>query len=142
MQNGRWTMKRRFWCVVGALILSLPAMASATDSPVYQCPGPSGTLLYTDRELSDCRPITLSSLTIAPSRTYSESVSSPSYNRLRPFPADWYDHSAPVGSMRNRLMQGGLYGMQNWIDYDSPVGSMRNSVGTWPRPFGFGLYGW
>jgi hypothetical protein len=133
-------MKSRCQVLLGILVLTLPSIASATDSPVYQCPGPSDTLLYTDREQSGCRPVALSSLTIAPSRAYSESVSSPSYYRLGPLPTDWYDHSAPVGSMRNRMMQGGVYGMQNWIDYDSPVGSMRNSVWTWPRPFG--LYGW
>ena len=133
-------MKCRFWSLAGMLAVSFPALVFATDSPMYQCPGPSGTLLYTDRALSDCQPIALGGLTIAPARTYPEAVSSTSYNRLRPFPTDWYDHSAPIGSMRNRMMQGGLYGMHNWIDYDSPVGSLRNTVQTWPRPFG--LYGW
>lgn len=133
-------MKNRFRCAVGVLILSLPVMASATDSPVYQCPGPSGTVLYTDRMPSDCHPITLRALTIAPTRTDADSLSSPNYNRLRPFPTDWYDQTAPIGSMRNRLTRNGLYGMQHWIDYTSPIGSMRNSVETWPRPFGW--YGW
>lgn len=133
-------MKQRFWVLAGILVLSFSSIASATDSPVYQCSGSSGAVIYTDREQSGCRPMALGSLTIAPSRTYSDAVSSPSYTRLRPLPTDWYDHTAPAGSMRNRVMQGGLYGMQNWIDYDAPVGSMRNSVGTWPRPFG--LYGW
>jgi hypothetical protein len=133
-------MKRRFLLVVSVIGLLLPAMASATDSSVYQCPGPANTLLYTDREQPGCHAMVPGSLTIAPTRIYSDSASNQSYDRLRPFPTDWYDHTAPVGSMRNQVMQGGLYGTQNWIDYNAPVGSMRNSVQTWPRPFGW--FGW
>jgi hypothetical protein len=81
----------------------------------------------------------LNSLTIAPARTYSIAPNS-SYNLLRPFPLDWHDNTAPIGSMRNRLIQDGLYGLHNWIDYNAPVGSMRNSAEAWPSPYG--LYGW
>ncbi len=133
-------MKRRFWVLVGILVLSLPEGVSAADLSMYQCPGPSDTLLFTDRERSGCHPMVLGSLTIAPARTDSESVAHTNYPRLRPFPMDWYSHTDPVGSMRNRMLRGIPYGMQNWIDYNAPVGSMRNSVGTWPNPFR--LYGW
>jgi hypothetical protein len=133
-------MKKPFCIVVGVLLFSLPSIAPATDPPMYQCPGPSGTILYTNREQADCAPMTLAPLTIAPARTYSDFANSPDYSSHRPFPTDWYDYTAPIGSMRNRLMRGRLYGAQNWIDYNAPVGSMRNSVETWPGPFGW--YRW
>ena len=133
-------MNNPFCIVVGILILSLPLIASANDTTVYQCPGPSDTILFTNKEQEGCRPMALAPLTIAPARTYSDSVTNPGYSSLRPFPTDWYDHTAPVGSLRNRLIRNRLYGMQHWLDYNASVGSMRNSVETWPSPFGW--YGW
>jgi hypothetical protein len=133
-------MKRPFSILAGVLILSLPSIASANDFPMYQCPGPSNTVLYTNIEQPGCRPTALGSLTIAPARTYSNAVDGRSSSSLRPFPTDWYDDTAPIGSMRNSLMRGRPYGTQNWIDYGASVGSMRNSVETWPSPFWF--YGW
>lgn len=132
-------MKKPFCFVIGIVILSLPSITSANDVPVYQCPGPSDTILFTNKEQEGCRPMALAPLTIAPTRTYPDSVTSPGYS-LRPFPMDWYDHTSPVGSLRNRIIRNRPYGMQHWLDYNAPVGSMRNSVETWPSPFG--LYGW
>jgi len=59
---------------------------------------------------------------------------------LRMFPSDWFDYAGTVGSLRNRLAQSGIYGMQDWLDYDAPVGSMRNSPAYWPSPYL--RYGW
>jgi hypothetical protein len=59
---------------------------------------------------------------------------------LRPLPSDWFDYGGSVGSLRNRLTQGGFYGIQDWLDYDAAVGSMRNSPANWPSLYL--LYGW
>jgi len=82
----------------------------------------------------------LPELTIAPDRgTVTQSNNATPYS-LQRFPSDWFDDAGSVGSLRNRLTQGGLYGMQDWLDYDAPIGSMRNSPAYWPSPYG--LYGW
>lgn len=94
-------MKERCWIVASLLALSLPPTASALDSAVFQCPGPSNTVLYTNIEQSNCRPMMLGTLTIAPTRTYS-----PSVDRPNSIPSDTYDYTSPIGSMRNRLGQG------------------------------------
>lgn len=120
--------------------LFLPSISLSADVPedhVYQCIGPSETALYTDRDLPGCQAMALASLTIAPSRAYLFSDGTAAGSFLRPFPEDWFDNTAPVGSMRNRMANGGLYGTHGWIDYNAPVGSMRNSVTTWPSPYGW-----
>ena len=94
-------MSRPLRILVGICVFSLPSMVSATDSTVYQCPGPSNTILYTNRADLDCRPMALGTLTIAPTRTYPPSVDHPNS-----IPSDRYDYTAPIGSMRNRLVQG------------------------------------
>ena len=69
----------------------------------------------------------LPELTIAPDRgTATQSNNATPYG-LQRFPSDWFDDAGSVGSLRHRLTQGALYGMQDWLDYDAPVGSMRNS---------------
>lgn len=136
-------MSRPLRTLVSVLALSLPSMVSATDPVVYQCPGPSNTILYTNSEQSDCRPMTLGALTIAPTRTYSTSLDS-----QNSIPLDRYDYTAPIGSMRNRLIQG--YPPQDLNDGPSqpPLGLGRGlgypyqrfggRLGQYPHGFGRG----
>lgn len=98
-------MNRPLRILVTVLAFSLPSLVSASDSAVYQCPDPSGTILYTNRAHPDCRPMTLGDLTIAPTRTYSTPITSPSSTPPPPFSPDWYDYTAPIGSMRNNPFQ-------------------------------------
>jgi len=129
--------------VLGIIAMFVPSLSLASDeldSIVYRCPGPSGTDLYTNKKQPSCEVMNLPELTIAPNRgTAIQSNSATRYDWLA-FPSDWFDYAGSVGSLRNRLTQGGLYGMQDWLDYDAPVGSMRNSPANWPRPYL--LYGW
>jgi len=137
-------MNRPLGILVGALALSLPSIVSATDSAVYQCPGPSNTILYTNIEQSDCHPITLGALTIAPTRTYS-----PSVDRQNSILSDRFDYTAPIGSMRNRLIQGyppqdlgdGLNqptaGLGRGPGY--PYQGFGSRLGHYPHGFGRGL---
>ncbi len=133
----------RYMVLFGAMAVLFPSLSSASDqldSSVYQCPGPSGNALYTNQKRPGCEAMNLSELTIAPDRgTATQSNNATPYG-LQRFPSDWFDDAGSVGSLRNRLTQGGLYGMQDWLDYDAPVGSMRNSPAYWPSPYG--LYGW
>lgn len=136
-------MNRPLRILGSMLALSLPSIVSATDSAVYQCPGPSNTILYTNSEQSDCRPMTLGALTIAPTRTYSTSIESPNS-----IPSDRYDYTAPIGSMRNRLVQGHLpqalgdgpnqphFGFGQEPGY--PYQRFTGRLGQFPRRFGHG----
>ncbi len=101
-------MSRLLQILVTVLTFSLPSLVAASDSTVYQCPDHSATILYTNREHPNCRPMTLGALTIAPTRTYSTPVERPSSAPPVPFSPDWYDYTAPIGSMRNNPFQGYL----------------------------------
>ena len=133
----------RYMVLFGAMAMFVPSLSSASDqldSSVYQCPSPSGDALYTNKKHPGCEAMTLPELTIAPDRGAITKSNVPPPYGLRQFPSDWFDYAGPIGSLRNRLTRGGLYGIQDWLDYDAPVGSMRNSPAYWPSPYG--LYGW
>ncbi len=124
---------------IGVMVMFVPSLCPASDA-VYRCQDPSGTDLYTNQERPGCEVISLPALTIAPTQSAAPRSSNALPYGLRPFPSDWFDYSGSVGSLRNRMTQGGLYGMQDWLDYDAPVGSMRNSPANWPSPYW--TYGW
>ena len=133
----------RYMVLFGAMAMFVPSLSSASDqldSSVYKCPGPSGEALYTNKEQPGCEEMTLPELTIAPDGgAIARSTPPPPYG-LRQFPSDWFDYAGSIGSLRNRLTQGGLYGIQDWLDYDAPIGSMRNSPAYWPGLYLY--YGW
>ncbi len=128
-------MSRPLRILVTVLTFSLPSLVAASDSTVYQCPDPSGTILYTNREQLNCRPMTLGALTIAPTRTYSSPIESRSSTPPPPFSPDWYDYTAPIGSMRNNPFQGylpqDLSGTHNY----PPLG-FGHGLGYPPQRFG------
>jgi hypothetical protein len=118
-----------------AAIVASVAPVTASDELVYQCPGPSGIALYTNQKRSGCEEMRLPELTIAPTQRADIRSNRAMPYGLRPFPSDWFDYAGPVGSLRNRLTQSGLYGMQDWLDYGAPVGSIRNSPAYWPSSY-------
>ena len=129
-----------FLGIIAMLVPSLSLASDQLDSSVYQCPDPSGDTLYTNKKQPGCEEMSLPELTIAPDRRAATRSNIPAPYTLRPFPSDWFDYAGSIGSLRNRLTQGGLYGLQDWLDYDAPVGSMRNSPAYWPGPYL--LYSW
>jgi hypothetical protein len=129
-----------FLGVIAIFVPSLSSSSDQLDSSVYQFPGPAGTTLYTNQKRPGCEEMSLPELTIAPHRGAAIQSSNATLYGSRPFPSDWFDYAGSVGSFRNRLTEGGLYGMQDWLDYDAPIGSMRNSPAYWPNPYG--LYRW
>ena len=126
--------------VIAMFVPSIPLECVELVSIMYRCLGPSGTYLYTNKTQPGCEVMILPELTIAPHRAADMRSNNTMFYGLRQFPSDWFDYAGSVGSLRNRLTQGGLYGMQDWLDYDAPVGSMRNSPAYWPSPFL--TYGW
>lgn len=129
-----------FLGVIAMFVPSLSLASDQLDAIVYRCQGPSGTDLYTNKKQPGCEVMNLPELTIAPHRTAAMRSNNTTLYDLRQVPSDWFDYAGSIGSLRNRLTQGGLYGMQDWLDYDAPIGSMRNSPVYWPSPYI--LYGW
>lgn len=129
-----------FLGVIAMFIPSLSLASDQLDSIVYQCQGPSGTDLYTNKRQPGCEVLNLPELTIVPHRAADMPSNNTALYGLRQLPSDWFDYAGSVGSLRNRLTQSGFYGMQDLLDYDAPVGSMRNSPVYWPNPYF--TYGW
>ena len=95
---------------VGVIAMFVPSLSLASDeldSRVYQCPGPSGSDLYTNQKRPGCEEISLPELTIAPDRSAVAQSSIPAPYAMPPFPSDWFDYAGSIGSLRNRLTQGG-----------------------------------
>lgn len=133
----------RHMLVVGILGIFVPSFSLASDdleATVYRCESPTGVDLYTNKKQPGCQVVSLPAVTIAPNLPSISSSHKAMPYGLRQFPFDWFDYDGSVGSLRNQLTQGGLYGMQDWLDYNAPVGSMRNSPAYWPSPYL--LYGW
>jgi hypothetical protein len=111
----------RFILLVSILAIFVPSLCLASDdfdSTVYRCEGPSGVDLYTNKKQLGCEVMSLPLLTIAPNRGAAMSSNKAMPYDLAPFPPDWFDYDGSVGSLRNRLTQGGgLYGIQDWLDY-------------------------
>lgn len=122
-----------------ALLLSAhPAEAGDnSDEAMYECPGSNGEPLFTNKDVDGCQRMALRSLTVAPTIPDRPALRTDLYDPLmprshRPFPQDWLDYNAPVGSLRNSDARSGLYGTQGWFDYDAPSGSFRNDPAMWP----------
>ena len=128
--------------LVGILAIFVPSLSLAVDdlSTVYRCEGPSGVDLYTNKQQAGCEAMNLPALTIAPNRPAVTSPNKGTSYGLAQFPSDWFDYDGSIGSLRNQLTMGGLYGLQDWLDYDAPVGSMRNMPAYWPGPYW--MYRW
>jgi hypothetical protein len=135
--------------LLAVLLSTHPAEAEDNSEMVmYECPGLNGEPLFTNKVIAGCQRMSLKPITVAPTLPDRSAFRADSYDSLmsqshRPFPQDWMDYSAPVGSLRNSYARSGLYGTQGWFDYNAPSGSFRNNPTMWPWPGGIiRMYGW
>jgi hypothetical protein len=86
-------------------ILGLPLFAHATESStvdMWECPGPDGTILYTNKERADCRPKALQALSVVPSMQDMPFRPSNAGGNLQPGPGrPDYSYDTPMGALRN-----------------------------------------
>jgi len=93
--------------VLATLAASLtlaPSVHAVESSPIemWECPGPEGTILYTNKERPDCQPKVLKALSIVPSlpdTTFSPSTGG-STNQPTPKAKD-FSYDTPIGALRN-----------------------------------------
>ena len=108
----------------------LVSNAHATESsPVemWECPGPEGTPLYTNKERPECQPKVLKALSVVPSMP--DTIFPPSTNgpSLRPAPASKdYSYDTPIGALRNltQIPDSG----RDWYAGNTAGGSVQGEV--------------
>lgn len=86
-------------------ILGLPLFADATESSavdMWECPGPDGTTLYTNKERPGCQPKALQALSVVPSMPDMPFHPSNAGTIFQPGPRlPDYSYDTPMGALRN-----------------------------------------
>ena len=88
-----------------AVSLSLQPGAQAFESPavdIWECPGPEGTVLYTNKERPNCQPKVLQALSVVPSPPDLPLPSLGGSSRSRQSPrTEDFSYDTPIGALRN-----------------------------------------
>ena len=137
-------MRSHYYRLCTATLLFLfsgcPTLTNAsTDAEVWQCPGPDGTPLFTNKERDGCQAMDLKPLSIAPSlpeiadRSFSERPAIQRYDA--PSPSDGFSYDTPAGALRN--LQSVPDWAKEWQASNSISGSAQSEVcsmyGEWLR---------
>ncbi|GMV50231.1 hypothetical protein FBQ96_11245 [Nitrospirales bacterium NOB] len=81
------------------------SVAQANDSPsveMWECPGPDGTTLYTNKERPGCQPKVLRALSIAPALPDLPNTPTPGHPSFQPSPRGRdFAYDTPIGALRN-----------------------------------------
>ena len=95
-----------FFPAICWLLISNPTWSLAsTDAQVWQCPGPDGTPLFTNKERADCQAMDLRPISVAPSYAdiadHTTSSRPPTHGDDSPFAVDPFSYDTPAGALRN-----------------------------------------
>jgi hypothetical protein len=87
-------------------LVSNPSLSFAsTDAQVWQCPGPDGTPLFTNKERADCQAMDLRPISVAPSYAdiadHTTSTLPTTHREDSPFAIDQFSYDTPAGALRN-----------------------------------------
>jgi hypothetical protein len=121
------------------LLGSPSLLIASTDAEVWQCPGPDGTPLFTNKERADCQAMDLKPLSIAPSlpeigdHPISRGLGTQHYDSS--VPGDAFSYDTPAGALRN------LKSVPDWAREwqaanslaASPQGEVCSMYGEWLR---------
>ena len=118
--------------VLATLAASLtltPSVQAVESSPVemWECPGPEGTTLYTNKERPDCQPKALKALSIVPSLPDLPLAPSPGGSTYQPAPrVNDYSYDTPIGALRNlsQIPESG----RDWYAGNTAGGSVQGEV--------------
>lgn len=123
-----WSL--RFVLATLAVSLFLQPSAQAFESStvdMWECPGPEGTILYTNKERPDCQPKALQALSVVPSLPDFHLPSSSGYSpsRLSPNTQD-FAYDTPIGALRNfsQIPDSG----RDWYAANAGSGSVQAEV--------------
>jgi hypothetical protein len=98
-----WSTRLLLASITASTILAFPLHAMESSAvEMWECPGPDGTTLYTNKEQPGCQPKILQALSTVPSLPdlqFRQSSGSSPYH----FPSDPHDFSydSPMGALRN-----------------------------------------
>lgn len=98
-----WPTRFILATLAASLILS-PSVQAAESSPVemWECPGPEGTLLYTNKERPDCQPKALKALSIVPALGDTPFAPLTAGSTYQPVPrVQDFSYDTPIGALRN-----------------------------------------
>ncbi len=118
--------------VLAILAASVPLAFSVhaiESSPVemWECPGPEGTILYTNKERPDCQPKVLKALSVVPSLPDTAFSPSPNGSTYQPTPkAKDFSYDTPIGALRNlsQIPDSG----RDWYAANAGNGSVQTEV--------------
>ena len=88
---------------LAASLLLTPSVHAVESSPVemWECPGPEGTILYTNKERPDCQAKVLKALSVVPSLP-DLPLAPPNGSTYQPTPkAKDFSYDTPIGALRN-----------------------------------------
>lgn len=119
---------RLFLLTLCCFILTGPSFTIAsTDAEVWQCPGPDGTPLFTNKERAGCQVMELKPLSIT------SSLPEMSDHLNAPSAADAFSYDTPAGALRNSVPDWG----REWQANNTLAGSIQGEVcsmyGEWLR---------
>lgn len=120
---------RLLLAILVASFTPAPSVQAIESSPVemWECPGPDGTVLYTNKERPECQPKVLKALSVIPSLP--DTVFSPSTNGSSSEPAPRtkdFSYDTPMGALRN-LSQIPDFG-RDWYAGNAAGGSVQGEV--------------
>ena len=105
---------------------------------MWECPGPDGTSLYTNKERPGCQPKELRPLSIVPSNpdtAFSTSKETTFHRVDEPYRTEGFSYDTPVGAMRN--MKTVPDWAKDWQSNMTLAGSVQGEVcamyGEWVR---------
>ena len=125
-----------------AVLLQISAIAQAVESSeneMWECPGPDGTSLYTNKEHPGCQPKELRPLSIVPSLPDQGMLSTSGNATIHryddPYRTEAFSYETPVGAMRN--MKAVPDWAKDWHSSTTLAGSVQGEVctmyGEWIR---------
>ncbi len=134
-------LPRHVLLITLAVLLPLSVIAQpveSSESEMWECPGPDGTSLYTNKERPGCQPKELKPLSIVPSIPQSERLSTPrdaTPHYDDPYRSEAFSYDTPVGAMRN--MKSVPDWASDWRSSTTLAGSIQSEVcamyGEWIR---------
>ncbi|MBX3237878.1 MAG: hypothetical protein KF814_17175 [Nitrospiraceae bacterium] len=86
----------------GFLLAPYVQAAESSEVEMWECSGPDGTTLYTNKERPGCQPKSLKALSIVPSPPDFPLIPLVSGHPTPQLPRpDWYSYDTPIGALRN-----------------------------------------
>ena len=123
-----WPTRLMLATLVASLTLAPSVQAIESSSvEMWECPGPEGTILYTNKERPDCQPKALKALSVVPSlpdMPISPSIGGSTY---QPVPkAKDFSYDTPIGALRNlsQIPDSG----RDWYAGNTAGGSVQGEV--------------